>query len=136
MGYCDNIFESFGDWMKRHMNVDLGDFAEIGDVVLTKKQLEPSFGDKDDSDEYPQPTRFKVFANKEQTVFRLVAQGETDPMDSDKAAFPHSASTDKHGKVYMLDKEEYEKLQLFPKQPGMGGGMGGGMPGMGSPFGM
>ena len=114
------------------MNVDLGDFAEIGDVILTKKQLEPSFGDKDDSDEYAQPTIFKVHANKEQTVFKLVAQGEPDPLDKGKAAFPHSSSTDKHGKVYTLDKEEYEKLQLFPKPPGMAGGM----PGMGGALGM
>jgi len=128
-----NLLESFDDWMedkdsphranfdawlKKQLNIDDDDFADISNVVLINKRINLS---PEDSVDYKRPTMFQITRGKGGKSFKLKDLGNRDPYDPEKAAFPHAASSVHAGKKFILPQSEFEKLLKFPAQQPAGG---------------
>lgn len=108
--------ESFGDWYRKQFNTDDKDFSDIGDIVLAGVILEPQGGSQ--PVEYREPTLFKLSSNADGSMFKLTDMGKANRYTG-KAAFPHGSVSDNAGSVYLLTKDQYEQLLLFPAQQQM-----------------
>lgn len=109
------ITESFGDWLKQNLNTDLKDFSEIGDFELANTNFTNS--SQNTTTPYKVPTTFKVYSNKDGTVYKLTDAGYPDKSDPEKADFPHSGVSKHAGKTYTLTKDQFEKLAMFRSMP-------------------
>jgi hypothetical protein len=125
-------FESqpnFDDWLGSNLNMKMRDFAEIGDTWLPSNTFEKDGAENGEkSSRLPNLTAYKVFVNKDGTVYKFVDASVADERDKDSPKEPYGNVTHKRGKEYLLTKDEYQKLALFPKlpqQPAPGGAPGG-----------
>lgn len=113
-----NLLEGFSDWLKSNINqnIDMGDFAQIGNTFRANITLTTSSGEKV---KFPYLTEFEVWSNSDGSVFKLIVKGSKNSNSGYGSASPHE------GKVFTLNKKSFEQLQLYPRNPqaNMGGGM-------------
>jgi len=120
---------SFNQWLKQYMNMEIGDFADISDIVASNKELKPMGDEK--PIQMKKSTIYKVSRNPESNAVTLKVQAKPDPNDPEKAAFPHASASPYHGKKFVLSPEEYEdKFGKFPPEPGGPLGGAGGLGGL------
>lgn len=119
----DNLLEGFANWMRQQFNIDLKDMSEVGDIVLANVKMTPDNGNK--PIEYKNATKFKVWSNEDGTVFKIQDTSYPDENQPNKADFPSVSQSPYAGKIFTLSRDQYEKLNMFPKSPDQNIGMGG-----------